>query len=113
MSTSKAIRPTPRCCSTRPSRAAGSTRSLRSARSGAHALALAHRDPRPSHDRRIQRADRGLNLLVKKVKRAGHGFRSFANYRLRILLHTGGVNWPAQRPQGTSDPNPLSPLGCV
>jgi len=40
----------------------------------------------------------GLNLLVKKVKRAGHGFRSFANYRLRILLHAGGVNWPAQRP---------------
>jgi transposase len=24
----------------------------------------------------------GLNLLVKKVKRAGHCFRSFANYRL-------------------------------
>jgi len=40
----------------------------------------------------------GLNLLVKKVKRAGHGFRSFANYRLRILLHAGGVDWPAQRP---------------
>lgn len=40
----------------------------------------------------------GLNLLVKKVKRAGHGFRSFANYRLRILLQAGGVNWPAQRP---------------
>lgn len=40
----------------------------------------------------------GLNLLVKKVKRAGHGFRSFANYRPRILLHAGGVNWPAQRP---------------
>lgn len=39
----------------------------------------------------------GLNLLVKKVKRAGHGFRSFTNYRLRILLHAGGVNWPAQR----------------
>ena len=35
----------------------------------------------------------GLNLLVKKVKRAGHGFRSFANYRLRILLHAGGVHW--------------------
>ena len=33
----------------------------------------------------------GLNLLIKKVKRAGHGFRSFANYRLRILLHAGGV----------------------
>ena len=40
----------------------------------------------------------GLNLLIKKVKRAGHGFRSFANYRLRILLHAGGVDWPAQRP---------------
>jgi transposase len=40
----------------------------------------------------------GLNLLIKKVKRAGHGFRSFDNYRLRILLHAGGVNWPATRP---------------
>ena len=40
----------------------------------------------------------GLNLLVKKVKRAGHGFRSFANYRLRILLHAGGVSWSATRP---------------
>ena len=40
----------------------------------------------------------GLNLLVKKVKRAGHGFRSFANYRLRILLHAGGVRWTETRP---------------
>jgi len=40
----------------------------------------------------------GLNLLVKKVKRAGHGFRSFANYRLRILLHAGGVRWSETRP---------------
>ena len=40
----------------------------------------------------------GLNLLVKKVKRAGHGFRSFPNYRLRILLHAGGVDWPSTRP---------------
>ena len=39
-----------------------------------------------------------LNLLVKKVKRSGHGFRSFANYRLRILLHAGGCDWPAARP---------------
>lgn len=36
----------------------------------------------------------GLNLLVKKVKRCGHGFRSFDNYRLRVLLHAGGVAWP-------------------
>ncbi len=36
-----------------------------------------------------------LNLLVK---RAGHGFTSFANYRLRILLHAGGVDWSQIRP---------------
>jgi transposase len=38
----------------------------------------------------------GLNLCVKKVKRCGHEFRSFENYRLRVLLHTGGVTWPAR-----------------
>jgi transposase len=37
-----------------------------------------------------------LNLCVKKVKRCGHGFRSFDNYRLRVLLHTGGVTWPTR-----------------
>jgi Transposase len=30
-----------------------------------------------------------LNLLIKKVKRVGYGFRNFANYRLRLLLHCG------------------------
>ncbi len=40
----------------------------------------------------------GLNLCVKKVKRCGHGFRSFEHYRLRVLLHAGGVTWPS-RPQ--------------
>jgi transposase len=40
----------------------------------------------------------GLNLGVKKVKRCGHGFRSFEHYRLRVLLHAGGVTWPT-RPQ--------------
>jgi transposase len=33
-----------------------------------------------------------INLLIKKVKRVGHGFRNFANYRLRLLLHCG-VRW--------------------
>jgi transposase len=37
-----------------------------------------------------------LNLLIKKVKRVGHGFRSFANYRLRLLLHCG-VRWPTHQ----------------
>jgi transposase len=33
-----------------------------------------------------------MNLLIKKVKRVGHGFRNFTNYRLRLLLHCG-VRW--------------------
>jgi transposase len=37
-----------------------------------------------------------LNLCVKKVKRCGHGFRSFEHYRLRVLLHAGGVTWPSR-----------------
>jgi transposase len=35
----------------------------------------------------------GLNALIKKVKRIAAGFRNFAHYRLRVLLHTGGCNW--------------------
>jgi transposase len=37
-----------------------------------------------------------LNLLIKKVKRVGHGFRNFDNYRLRLLLHCG-VKWQTHR----------------
>ena len=37
-----------------------------------------------------------VNLLVKKVKRVGHGFRNFENYRLRLLLHCG-VSWKTHR----------------
>jgi transposase len=37
-----------------------------------------------------------MNLLIKKVKRVGHGFRNFANYRLRLLLHCG-VAWQTHR----------------
>jgi transposase len=37
-----------------------------------------------------------VNLLIKKVKRVGHGFRNFANYRLRLLLHCG-VAWQTHR----------------
>ena len=35
----------------------------------------------------------GLNALIKKVKRIAAGFRNFAHYRLRVLLHAGGCNW--------------------
>jgi transposase len=37
-----------------------------------------------------------INLLIKNVKRVGHGFRNFANYRLRLLLHCG-VRWQTHR----------------
>ena len=37
-----------------------------------------------------------VNLLVKKVKRVGHGFRNLANYRLRLLLRCG-VRWQTHR----------------
>ena len=37
-----------------------------------------------------------VNLLIKKVKRVGHGFCNFANYRLRLLLHCG-VTWQTHR----------------
>lgn len=36
----------------------------------------------------------GMNLCVKKIKRCGHGFTDFDNYRLRVLLFAGGVTWP-------------------
>jgi transposase len=37
-----------------------------------------------------------VNLLIKKVKRVGHGFRNFDNYRLRLLLHCG-IRWQTHR----------------
>src|SRR5205085_6554663 len=52
---------------------------------------LAHHDTGASNG-----PTEGLNLCVKKVKRCGHGFRSFENYRLRVLLHAGGVTWPTR-----------------
>jgi transposase len=37
-----------------------------------------------------------VNLLIRKVKRVGHGFCNFANYRLRLLLHCG-IRWQTPR----------------
>ena len=45
-----------------------------------------------------------VNLLIKKVKRVGHGFRNLGNYRRRLLLHCG-VRWqthPTARLRGRS-----------
>ena len=33
-----------------------------------------------------------INLLIKRIKRVGFGFRNFDNYRLRLLLHCG-ITW--------------------
>ncbi len=52
---------------------------------------LAHHDTGASNG-----PTEGLNLCVKKVKRCGHGFRRFKHYRLRVLLHAGGVTWPSR-----------------
>jgi transposase len=37
-----------------------------------------------------------VNGLLKKIQRIGHGFRNLSNYRLRLLLHCGGVAWQDQ-----------------
>jgi transposase len=50
---------------------------------------LAHHDTGASNG-----PTEGLNLAVKRVKRCGHGFKRFEHYRLRVLLHAGGVIWP-------------------
>lgn len=34
-----------------------------------------------------------VNGLIKRIKRIGHGFRNLQNYRLRLLLFCGGVDW--------------------
>jgi len=52
---------------------------------------LAHHDTGASNG-----PTEGLNLCVKRVKRCGHGFKRFEHYRLRVLLHAGGVTWPSR-----------------
>ncbi len=32
-------------------------------------------------------------MLIKKIKRIGHGFRNLHNYRLRMLLLSVGLDW--------------------
>ncbi len=41
--------------------------------------------------RRSNGPTEAMNLLIKKIKRVGHGFRNLDNYRLRLLLHCGVV----------------------
>jgi transposase len=46
-----------------------------------------------------------VNLGIKRIKRVGRGFTNIDNYRLRLLLHCGGINWqdqPTARLRGRS-----------
>lgn len=38
-------------------------------------------------------ATEAANNLIKRIKRIGFGFRSFRNYRIRVLLYAGRPNW--------------------
>ena len=92
------LAPRPGRCWTRPSPAASPTTSPRSSRLG-NTLKSWRREILAHHTTGASNGPtEGLNLCVKKVKRCGHGFRTFEHYRLRVLLHAGGITWPA-RPQ--------------
>jgi transposase len=46
-----------------------------------------------------------MNLLIKKVKGVGHGFRNFANNRLRLLLYCVG-RWQIHQTAGLRSRTP-------
>lgn len=43
------------------------------------------------HGRVTNAATEAINNLIKKIKRIGHGYRNFANYRLRLLATYGKI----------------------
>ena len=52
------------------------------------------RDPicaRFDNGRVTNAATEAINTLIKKIKRIGHGYRNFANYRLRLLITWGKI----------------------
>lgn len=46
---------------------------------------------RYDHDRITNATVEAINTLIKRVKRAGHGYRNFTNYRLRLLTSCGKI----------------------
>jgi len=46
-----------------------------------------------------------VNLLIKRIKRVGFGFRNFTNHRLRLLLHCG-ITWHTNRTPQTRRRSP-------
>ncbi len=90
-------------CRQRPGRRPGRARPLlplvgrrrggRALQAGPYGGGVGGRGPRlPCHWRLLQRPDPSREPAHQKVKRVGHGFRNFASYRLRLLLHCG-VRW--------------------
>ena len=61
---------------------------------------------RPRPDRRAgKRRWRQQHLTDQRGQRdCGHGFRSFEHYRLRVLLHAGGITWPNRPRPHASEP---------
>ncbi|MDP9444200.1 MAG: transposase [Actinomycetota bacterium] len=45
------------------------------------------------------------NLLIEKIRRIGHGYRNFDNYRLRLLLYCG-TTWQTPRTPRTRSRRP-------
>ncbi len=91
-------------CSTRPSPAASPTTSPRSAPSATPSPRGGPRSSPTTTPAPRNGPTEGLNLCVKKVKRCGHGFRTFEHYRLRVLLHAGGITWPERPDRHASEP---------
>jgi hypothetical protein len=44
----------------------------------------------------VWRLHRAVNNLIKRIKRIAFGLTVFRHYRLRVLLHAGGVTWPTR-----------------
>ena len=49
-----------------------------------------------------------VNGLIKKIKRIGHGYRNFANYRLRLLLELSAHTLPGVHYQSRGRPGPAA-----
>lgn len=66
------------------------------------------RDPicaRFDHDRVTNAATEAINTLIKKIKRIGHGYRNFVNYRLRLLVAYGKIPITKSRTTATLRPH--------
>jgi hypothetical protein len=62
--------------------------------------------------RRLQRPDRSGQRLNQQIKRIGHAFRSFDNYRLRLLLPCG-VTFARSSTNQAPNPRPVTTVSRV